>query len=54
MDANGDIYARGAIDMKSATAGALEALRILKAEGFEPLRTIHLTIMPGMHFTSPA
>lgn len=32
--------------MKSATVAELEALRRLKKSGFQPLRTIHMTIMP--------
>jgi aminoacylase len=45
-DANGTIYARGAVDMKSATVAALEAIRRLKTSGFKPLRTIHVSITP--------
>lgn len=33
--------------MKSATVAELEAIRRLKESGFQPLRSIHLTIMPG-------
>jgi aminoacylase len=45
-DENGTIYARGAVDMKSGTVGALEAIRLLKSSGFQPLRTIHVSITP--------
>lgn len=45
-DSQGNIYARGATDMKSATVAILEAIRILKQEGFQPLRNVHLMIMP--------
>lgn len=34
--------------MKSAIIGELEAIRRLKQSGFQPLRTIHMTIMPGI------
>ncbi|ODN00378.1 Aminoacylase-1A [Orchesella cincta] len=45
-DAEGNIFGRGASDMKSATIAELEAIRKLKTSGFQPLRTIHLTVMP--------
>lgn len=45
-DDNGFIYARGATDMKSPTIAQLEAIRRLKQQGFQPLRTIHLSVMP--------
>lgn len=32
--------------MKSATVAELEAIRRLKNEGFQPLRTIHMSVMP--------
>jgi carboxypeptidase PM20D1 len=40
--ANGFIWGRGAIDNKSAVAGTLEAVEMLLAEGFRPVRTIYL------------
>ncbi|CAL8116975.1 unnamed protein product [Orchesella dallaii] len=45
-DENGNIFARGAHDMKSPTIAQLEAIRRLKASGFQPLRNIHLSVMP--------
>ena len=48
-DEKGDIYARGAQDMKSVSCQYLEAIRVLKAEGKALLRTIHLTFVPGLH-----
>ncbi|OZJ02963.1 hypothetical protein BZG36_04519 [Bifiguratus adelaidae] len=42
---NGDIYARGAQDMKCVGSSYLEAIRQLKANGFKPLRTIHLSFV---------
>ncbi|GAB6022977.1 adenylate cyclase [Chamberlinius hualienensis] len=46
MEENGDIYARGTQDMKSVGIQYLEAIRILKAENFQPLRTIILSFVP--------
>lgn len=40
--ADGFIWGRGAIDNKSAVAGTLEAVEMLLAEGFRPVRTIYL------------
>eukprot|EP00271_Cylindrocystis_brebissonii_P013014 TRINITY_DN32558_c0_g1_i1.p1 TRINITY_DN32558_c0_g1~~TRINITY_DN32558_c0_g1_i1.p1 ORF type:complete len:454 (-),score=69.44 TRINITY_DN32558_c0_g1_i1:1016-2377(-) len=45
-DENGDIYARGSQDMKCVGMQYLEAVRVLKASGFTPLRTIHITFVP--------
>ncbi|OXA57515.1 aminoacylase-1 [Folsomia candida] len=45
-DAEGNIFARGAVDMKSTTVAVLESVRRLKASGFNPLRTIHIMILP--------
>ncbi|CAL8079875.1 unnamed protein product [Orchesella dallaii] len=45
-DDAGNIFGRGASDMKSTTIAELEAIRRLKASGFQPLRTIHLSVMP--------
>ncbi len=46
-DAQGNIYARGAQDRKSLSVQYLEAVRRLKRRGFVPLRTIHITFVPG-------
>ncbi|CAG8455166.1 8324_t:CDS:2 [Paraglomus brasilianum] len=43
---NGDIVARGAQDMKCVGTSYLEAIRNLKAQGKQPLRTIHLSYVP--------
>lgn len=45
-DADGNIYARGAQDMKSVTIQYIEAIRRLKAAGKRFSRTIHLTFVP--------
>lgn len=45
-DADGNIYARGAQDMKSVTIQYIEAIRRLKAAGNRFSRTIHLTFVP--------
>lgn len=45
-DSQGNIFARGASDMKCATVATLEAVRRLKALKFQPLRTIHIAISP--------
>ncbi|NWW95128.1 ACY1 protein, partial [Rhynochetos jubatus] len=45
-DAQGNIYARGAQDMKCVSIQYLEAIRRLKAEGKCFSRTIHLTFVP--------
>lgn len=42
----GNIYARGAQDMKCVGSQYLEAIRTLKAQGFVPLRTVHVTFVP--------
>jgi carboxypeptidase PM20D1 len=39
---DGFIWGRGAIDNKSAVLGTLEAVEMLLAEGFQPVRTVHL------------
>ena len=39
---DGFIWGRGAIDNKSAVLGTLEAVEMLIAEGFRPVRTVHL------------
>ncbi|OCT85693.1 hypothetical protein XELAEV_18023864mg [Xenopus laevis] len=45
-DKSGNIYARGAQDMKCVTIQYLEAVRRLKSEGRHFPRTIHLTLVP--------
>ncbi|XP_014455632.2 aminoacylase-1 isoform X1 [Alligator mississippiensis] len=45
-DSEGNIYARGAQDMKCVSIQYLEAIRRLKAEGKRFPRTIHLTFVP--------
>jgi carboxypeptidase PM20D1 len=40
--ADGSIWGRGAIDNKSAVLGTLEAVEMLLAEGFRPVRTVYL------------
>ncbi|XP_074861246.1 aminoacylase-1 isoform X2 [Carettochelys insculpta] len=45
-DAQGNIYARGAQDMKCVSIQYIEAIRRLKAEGKRFPRTIHMTFMP--------
>ncbi|XP_064310042.1 aminoacylase-1 isoform X4 [Phalacrocorax carbo] len=47
-DSQGNIYARGAQDMKCVSIQYLEAIRRLKAEGKCFARTIHLTFVPGL------
>ncbi|XP_069792983.1 aminoacylase-1-like [Narcine bancroftii] len=45
-DEEGNIYGRGAQDMKCVTIQYIEAIRKLKSEGKRYLRTIHLSIVP--------
>ncbi|KAG0583273.1 hypothetical protein M758_3G124100 [Ceratodon purpureus] len=45
-DAEGNIFARGSQDMKCVGMQYLEAIRNLKAQGFKPTRTIHLSYVP--------
>lgn len=47
MDADGNIYARGAQDMKSVGIEYLEAIRKLKKDKVVLKRTIHITFVPG-------
>jgi len=47
--ADGNIYRRGAEDMKSLTVEQLLAIRNLKAHGFNPTRTIHVGFFPGVN-----
>ncbi|OIW05368.1 hypothetical protein TanjilG_28833 [Lupinus angustifolius] len=46
VDDGGRIYARGSQDMKCVGMQYLEALRRLKAEGFQPLRSVYLAFAP--------
>eukprot|EP01116_Phalansterium_solitarium_P018824 TRINITY_DN510_c1_g1_i1.p1 TRINITY_DN510_c1_g1~~TRINITY_DN510_c1_g1_i1.p1 ORF type:complete len:410 (+),score=169.18 TRINITY_DN510_c1_g1_i1:50-1279(+) len=43
---NGDIYARGTQDMKSVCIQHIEAVGKLKASGFVPRRTVHISYVP--------
>uniref|UniRef100_A0AAQ5WWJ6 N-acyl-aliphatic-L-amino acid amidohydrolase n=1 Tax=Amphiprion ocellaris TaxID=80972 RepID=A0AAQ5WWJ6_AMPOC len=45
-DAEGNIYARGSQDMKCVTIQYIQAVRRLKAEGWKPMRTVHLMFVP--------
>ncbi|CAL9096991.1 unnamed protein product [Musa acuminata var. zebrina] len=45
-DAGGRIFARGAQDDKSIAVQYLEALRNLKAAGFVPARSVHISLVP--------
>ncbi|XP_042463365.1 aminoacylase-1-like [Zingiber officinale] len=45
-DAEGRIFARGAQDDKCIAVQYLEAIRNLKASGFAPLRSIHVSLVP--------
>uniref|UniRef100_A0A2N9HVB8 N-acyl-aliphatic-L-amino acid amidohydrolase n=1 Tax=Fagus sylvatica TaxID=28930 RepID=A0A2N9HVB8_FAGSY len=42
----GNIYARGSQDMKCVGMQYLEAIRKLKASGFQPLRSVYLSFVP--------
>nr|XP_053644858.1 aminoacylase-1-like [Cherax quadricarinatus] len=46
-DDNGDIYGRGTQDMKCVGIQYLEALKSLRKDGHEFLRTIYISFMPG-------
>ncbi|KAB1209875.1 Aminoacylase-1 [Morella rubra] len=46
LDRQGNIYARGSQDMKCVGMQYLEAIRKLKASGFEPVRSIYLSFVP--------
>lgn len=46
-DDKGNIYGRGTQDMKSVGIQYLEAIRKLKAKGFIPKNTVHVTFVPG-------
>jgi aminoacylase len=45
-DANGNIYARGSQDMKCVSIQHIEAVATLKKHHLQPLRTIHLSLVP--------
>lgn len=45
-DEEGNIFARGSQDMKCVGLQYLEAIRNLKAQGFEPTRTIYISYVP--------
>uniref|UniRef100_A0A2N9EWB2 N-acyl-aliphatic-L-amino acid amidohydrolase n=1 Tax=Fagus sylvatica TaxID=28930 RepID=A0A2N9EWB2_FAGSY len=46
IDSQGNIYARGSQDMKCVGMQYLEAIRKLKASGFQPLRSVYLSFVP--------
>ncbi|GAV81813.1 Peptidase_M20 domain-containing protein [Cephalotus follicularis] len=46
LDHHGNIYARGSQDMKCVGMQYLEAIRRLKASGFQPLRSVYLSFVP--------
>ncbi|KAJ7942613.1 aminoacylase-1 [Quillaja saponaria] len=46
IDEEGNIYARGSQDMKCVGMQYLEAIRRLKASGFQPYRSIYLSFAP--------
>ncbi|KAL5705961.1 N-acyl-aliphatic-L-amino acid amidohydrolase [Ranunculus cassubicifolius] len=46
VDESGDIYARGSQDMKCVGLQYLEAIRELKSEGFEPMRSVYVSFVP--------
>ncbi|BBN12275.1 aminoacylase [Marchantia polymorpha subsp. ruderalis] len=46
MDEAGNIYARGSQDMKCVGMQYLEAIRSLKASGYKPQRSIHVSFVP--------
>ena len=46
-DKNGNIYARGAQDMKCVGIQYLEAVRQLISKGVELRRTVHISFVPG-------
>ena len=45
-DSQGNIFARGSQDMKCVGMQYLEAVRVLQASGFRPLRTLHISFVP--------
>ncbi|KAG6651479.1 aminoacylase-1-like isoform X1 [Carya illinoinensis] len=46
IDRQGNIYARGSQDMKCVGMQYLEAIRKLKASGFQPVRSVYLSFVP--------
>jgi aminoacylase len=46
-DNNGNIFARGAQDMKCVGIQYLEAVRQLMSKGVQLRRTVHISFMPG-------
>ncbi|TKY69049.1 Aminoacylase-1 protein [Spatholobus suberectus] len=46
IDSSGRIFARGSQDMKCVSMQYLEALRRLKAQNFQPLRSLYLAFAP--------
>ncbi|XP_044738097.1 aminoacylase-1-like [Chrysoperla carnea] len=46
IDKNGNIYARGAQDMKCVSIQYLEAIRYLKQNGVKLRRTVHISFVP--------
>lgn len=47
IDESGNIYGRGAQDMKSVTIAQLEAIRRMKKKGIKLKRTVHISVLPG-------
>lgn len=48
IDAEGRIFARGSQDMKCVGVQYLAAIRVLKKEGVNLKRTLHVVFVPGM------
>ncbi|KAM6558094.1 hypothetical protein CsatA_027333 [Cannabis sativa] len=46
LDSQGNVFARGSQDMKCVGMQYLEAIRRLKASGFQPLRSVYLSFVP--------
>ncbi|KAH9694298.1 hypothetical protein WN943_023954 [Citrus x changshan-huyou] len=46
LDSQGNIFARGSQDMKCVGMQYLEAIRRLKASGFQPVRSVYLSFVP--------
>jgi len=46
-DNNGNIFARGAQDMKCVGIQYLEAVRQLMSKGVQLRRTVHISFVPG-------
>ncbi|PPS10419.1 hypothetical protein GOBAR_AA10215 [Gossypium barbadense] len=47
IDENGNIFARGSQDMKCVGMQYMEAVRRLKASGFQPKRSLYLSFVPA-------